>query len=151
MCLLIDANVAHCFEHQKSKDATGAALVRDWIEAKAGRFVTGGRNYSELTNHAWMRRWFLTLGRAGLIKRVSDADVNTEEQRLVKLMVCESDDPHVIALARKSGARILYSRDQALHQDFLNKTLIDDPRGCVFQVAKHKHLLSDKRSGAVQP
>jgi hypothetical protein len=140
MCIVIDANVAHHFNANNDD----AILVRDWIEAKPGRLATGGRNVAELSQHAWMRRWFVTLIRAGRLKRISDSDVTAEEQRLFRSGICQSDDPHIVALARRSGARILYSHDQALHQDFGNKDLIDNPRGSVYQCANHKHLLDDR-------
>ena len=54
---------------------------------------------------------------------------------------CVSDDPHVIALAQESGARLLCSLDEALHTDFTNPRLINAPRGHVYQNAAHKHLI----------
>lgn len=139
MCLVIDANVAHHF----SNGSKEALLVRDWIEAKPGRLVTGGKNTRELFNYDWMRRWLVNLTRAGIVRRVSDEKVDAEEARLTLLKLCKSDDPHVIALAQQSGARILFSHDKALHQDFGSKALIDKPRGCVYQADSHKHLLND--------
>ena len=44
----------------------------------------------------------------------------------------KSDDPHIIALAQVSGARLLYSNDKSLQQDFKNKDLINNPRGKVY-------------------
>ena len=55
-----------------------------------------------------------------------------EETRLEKKGLCISDDPHVIALARISGARLLCSNDKDLQQDFGTKNLIDRPRGKVY-------------------
>lgn len=148
MCLIIDANVAHYFSDPRNKDAL---LVRDWIEAKSGRLVVGGRNARELAVPAWMSRWLLQLSRAGRMSRVSDHLVDAEEARLERSALCQSDDPHVIALARQSGARILYSQDQLLHEDFRNKALVDNPRGRVYQKASHKHLLNDNNCGARVP
>lgn len=139
MCVIIDANVAHQFRTPTAE----ATLVRNWIEAQPARLATGGKNTIELSRHDWMRRWLVALSRAGRLMRISDVQVNAEEQRLVALGVCRSDDPHVIALARKSGARILFSGDVALHQDFSTKGLVDNPRGCVFQSVDHDHLLDD--------
>jgi hypothetical protein len=139
MCIVIDANVAHQFSNA-SKDAV---LVQEWVEAKPGRMATGGKNIRELSQHNWMRRWLVNLTRAGILTRIPDAVVDAEELRLTGTNVCRSDDPHIVALALKSGARILFSHDQALHQDFGNKDLIDKPRGSVYQSAAHKHLLDD--------
>lgn len=63
--------------------------------------------------------------------------------------MCQSDDTHIIALAQISGARLLFSNDKALHQDFKNKELINNPRGKVYSTlrgsdfrASHKNLLA---------
>lgn len=63
----------------------------------------------------------------------------------------QSNDIHIIALARVSGARLLFSNDTALHKDFRNKDLIDQPRGKVFSTLKskqftkaHKYLLENR-------
>ena len=63
----------------------------------------------------------------------------TEE--LKKAGVCQSDDAHVIALAQVSNARLLYTRDRNLQQDFKNKGLLDNPRGKIYSAPSHKHLL----------
>ncbi|MCE2463042.1 MAG: hypothetical protein J4F46_03880 [Dehalococcoidia bacterium] len=64
--------------------------------------------------------------------------------------VCRSDDPHVIALARISGTRLLYTNDNDLEGDF--RKLIR--RGIVFttkqdpqrQITKeHQSLLGPRR------
>jgi len=44
----------------------------------------------------------------------------------------KSDDAHVVALAIVSGARLLYSKDVDLHEDFKNSKIISDPRGKVY-------------------
>lgn len=43
-----------------------------------------------------------------------------------------SNDPHVIALADVSGARILYSNDENLRDDFRNSVLVSSPRGKLY-------------------
>ena len=60
---------------------------------------------------------------------------------------CQSNDLHVLALAQVSGARLLYSNDLSLHQDFGNRDLIR-PRGRIYSThaggqiqASHKSLL----------
>lgn len=53
-----------------------------------------------------------------------------------------SDDPHVLALARVSGARLLYTGDTDLIADFKDKKIIDSPRGKVYSGAANANLLS---------
>ena len=44
------------------------------------------------------------------------------------------------ALAKISGARLLYSNDKDLHQDFKDKNLIDNPRGRVYSTLESKNF-----------
>ena len=60
----------------------------------------------------------------------------------------KSNDSHVLALAQISGARLLYSNDTDLQQDFKNGGLINRPRGKVYSTREsqsfrdsHKTLL----------
>ena len=59
---------------------------------------------------------------------------------------CRSDDHHVIALAQISGARMLFSNDGALQQDFKNIKLIDQPPGTVYSTLRSKALNSRRRA-----
>ena len=52
----------------------------------------------------------------------------------------QSDDPHVLALAQASGARLLYSNDGPLQDDFRNRRLIDNPRGSVYSTQVNKQF-----------
>lgn len=61
---------------------------------------------------------------------------------------CTSNDAHVVALARISGARVVATKDIQLHVDIKNKTLLDNPRGSVYQDESHAHLLA---AAACQP
>ena len=56
-----------------------------------------------------------------------------------------SDDPHVLALARVSGARLLYTKDNALIRDFKDKKFIDQPRGKVYTRKTNEDLLKTAR------
>ncbi len=69
-----------------------------------------------------------------------------------------SNDPHVLALAQLSRARLLFTNDKELEQDFGDKALIDGPRGRVYHTrdirapndnkqfsSTHRRLLNDRR------
>jgi hypothetical protein len=53
-----------------------------------------------------------------------------------------SNDVHILALARVSGARVLFLRDNNLHSDFKN-TKILRPKGKIYQGQRHKKLLDE--------
>jgi len=141
MCVIIDANLAsHIFTPAPTADF---CPVFEWLHApdKNGCLVFGGKLSSELSHRTDSRRYLRALLQAGRAYQIPEATVQSEEQRITDSGLYKSDDPHVVALARVSGARTLCSRDQALHQDFRNPKLISKPRGHVYQNAEHINLL----------
>ena len=53
-----------------------------------------------------------------------------------------SDDPHVLALARATGVRLLYTGDADLIADFKDKAFLDRPRGKIYSGAANANLLT---------
>ncbi len=105
----------------------------DWFNAGNGRLVVGGKLYTELCNGSErFRKSAYQLQLAGRMRKISDIEVDAQAARLDKKGLCRSDDSHVIALARLSGARLLCSNDADLQKDFGDKNLIDGPRGKVY-------------------
>ena len=70
--------------------------------------------------------------------------VEKETQYLIQKNACISNDCHIIALARASGARLLCSDDVKLGEDFKNKKWIDKPRGKIYKNATHNKLLKKR-------
>ena len=144
MCVIIDANLAAIiFTPSPAEDFLP---VLDWIFDKDGRLVSGGKLTQELFKIGAARRFLRTLNQAGRAIRVPDGKVSKEETWVISTGLCQSDDQHIIALARISGARTLCSKDGNLHQDFKNQKLISNPRGAVYQKAEHAHLLQHTSS-----
>ena len=148
MCAILDANAAH--EVFGADPQTAGGKFFTWINQGKGILVVGGKLLAELEgsgkgSREWVSR-ALTSGRV----RVIDADrVDTRTAQVAQEGICTSNDPHILALAQVSGARLLYSNDAELHKDFRNKRLIDDPRGKVYSTlqdksftASHKRLLA---------
>lgn len=103
--------------------------------------VCGGRLHREYLLVSAATRILLQLDRAGYLQTLNHAAIDALEQQLIEKNSCISDDQHVIALAQLSGARLLCSHDKALHSDFQNKKLIDNPRGAIYQDKSHEHLI----------
>jgi len=141
MCVIVDTNLA--FRIFTSAPTDDFRPVFDWLHApdKDGCLVFGGKLFNELSNRAASSRYLRALFQAGRAYQIPDGQVQDEEQEVACSGLCVSDDPHVVALARVSGARTLCSHGQALHQDFRNSQLIAKPRGRVYQNATHTHLL----------
>lgn len=139
MCAIVDASVASRF-FNAPVDPELEPLWK-WIEQRNGALAVGGKlllkEYAEVGNAARLvRNW----ERAGLAHVVSASEVKAEANAIEGR--CTSDDAHVVALARLSGARILCSSDKDLHRDFRDPELINAPRGYVYQSAGHQHLLA---------
>jgi hypothetical protein len=139
MCIIIDANLAALVFSSDTPDDFCPLI--DWltVATKDGKLVIGGKLTREIDKVAVARRFVTVLLRAGRA-RVLPSDVVDEEANRIANS-CESDDPHVIALAIISGARILCSQDRTLHRDFTNRALISNPSGHIYQNEEHAHLL----------
>ena len=88
---------------------------------------------------------------AGRITLLNDDAVDGKARELEQQNACRSDDEHVIAVAQLGGARLLYSNDSDLQDDFRDKALIDQPRGKVYSTTDrdvltraHQRLLANR-------
>lgn len=142
MCLIVDVNVApNVF---LTKDDLDFKYVHERVFAKTGvkvSLVYGGNLLDEYRHNAEILALLLALDRASKARKVADTDVNAECVALEKADLCQSNDHHIIALARVGNVRLLCSRDQALTNDFTCKHLLDNPRGKVYKHDTHRALL----------
>ena len=149
MCAIVDANVASRF-FSVPPDPQLLPLW-EWINDGRGVLVVGGRLLTELSKvrdaanaiQEWQR-----VGRAAI---VDASDVAAEEREVEKSGLCVSNDKHVIALARVSGARLLCARDNALRRDFKNPQLIKRPLGKVYRSPRSAYLLKHATSCRFAP
>lgn len=142
MCLIIDTNVAHRVFFDPHDDDFKDVHSLPFEETSTSlRIAYGGPLADEYFQSERIRRIILQLDRAGRTRPVARERVDAEMSRVVASGECVSDDEHVIALAIAAGVRVLVSHDQNLHADFTNPKLLANPRGKVFQTAKHRHLL----------
>ena len=82
------------------------------------------------------RVWQRQAALAGKVMSADDDQVDELQDELERNRACRSNDAHVIALAQIGGARLLYSNDGALAQDFKNLELISGPPGKVFSTRR---------------
>lgn len=141
MCLIIDANIASLVF--TSSQQTDFSPAFSWLNSPRanGSMVYGGRLAAELFKNASVRRYVRALYQSGRAFKFSDESVVAETARLMQAGACRSDDEHVIAIARISGARTLCSHDHDLHADFRDPQLVNNPRGSIYQTPQHTHLL----------
>jgi len=136
MCLIVDTNLAGVVFG--SPGQSDFRPIIDWL-TRSGKLVVGGQLSGELERLNSVRRFIRALDQAGRLRRFSNAQTEAESLRIESN--CRSNDAHIIALARISGARVLCSRDNALHRDFRNTRLISNPKGRIYQNAEHSRLL----------
>ena len=138
MCIIVDANRLGIFlQDPPDKDA---APIHKWLAAGHGSIVysDGGNFTDEVRGRA--RERLLQYSRAGTARFVPKERFVGDENALQGRT--RSDDPHVLALARVAGVRLLYTGDKKLIADFKNKKFIKGPRGKVYSGAANARLLT---------
>ena len=141
MCIIVDTDrQGQFFSDPPHPDARP---IHDWIRRK-GRLVysTGGRFASELGEPA--KRRLADYFRKGIAKRIPHDGFRDDERHLEETGNLRSNDAHILALARQSGARLLYTGDHDLMKDFKDRKVLTGPRGRVYSDARNRRLLTRK-------
>ena len=140
MCAIIDASVVR--QAFGRKPVPAAIKFINWIDSRKGRLTVGGSKVRKELEESpqKFKEWALEAIKSGKMRNVNDSKVDRKMAQLVADGNCKSDDEHVIALAQVGGARLLYSNDRDLQQDFGDKSLIDRPRGKVYSTRKNKNF-----------
>ncbi len=140
MLLIIDANCATMTLCRNPKPDF-VPVMQAILKSKATMVLGGSKQRKEYTELISVWKFIVELDKAGRAKKISDTDVDKLEASLQKCGALKSDDPHILAIARVSGARLLCSKDKNLHVDFTSTQFLDSPPGKVYQNATHAHLL----------
>jgi hypothetical protein len=119
--------------------------VREWISKGQGKFIMGGKKYaSELLKVKSIIPLLAELERRGKIIRKSDVDVDAEEAIVKQIEPAKNfDDPHLVALVRLSGCKLICIRDPRSHQFLRAARLYNSPgeRPKLYTRAKNIGLL----------
>lgn len=134
MPILIDANRSCDFSPPLSNHAP--EIVRRILCGRL-RVVVGGQLSKELERTPLLGI-LVEWGRLGHVE-VIKSDKIKAELTLVAGLGLYSDDPHIIALARVSGSRVLYTNDRELIEDFKTKEFIS-PRGKIITTRTRSHV-----------
>ena len=143
MCAIVDANVAH--EVFGSDRPPAGERFFAWLSGPRGQLVVGGKLRVELARDRRFVQWLRTALRNGRARSVADEAVQGHAEQLRREGVCESNDPHVVALALVSGARLLYTNDTALIADFGSREIVASPRGKVYTTARNANVTDAHR------
>ncbi len=122
MCAIIDSNVRD--ELVKKRPSAIGKYFRDRISGpkRSLKLVVGGKLLRELGGSEQVKRWIIEGIRSGYVMACNDQEVDKVAEDIVDQ--CHSNDPHIIALAQVSGARLLFTRDHKLMADFCNRELL---------------------------
>lgn len=144
MCIIVDANTASSiFTNTPRRDFMP---IRNWLfnSNKDGKIVSGGKLSEELNNKA--KASIRTLNQAGRARIIPSSEIERETNNILRNYTLKSDDPHILALARVSGARTLCTLDRDLEKDFTNRDIINNQRGKIYKYSSHLPLLKHTRS-----
>ena len=145
MCAIVDTNVANDV-FGPSPSPAGEKFL-DWINKGNGRLVVKGELLKELESGTPdFRKWAAMAVNSGKMRNVNKGRVDRRTKELREDKTLESNDPHVIALAQVSGARLLYTNDDKLQKDFRNKNLVDNPAGKIYSTDVKKNPNKDFNS-----
>ena len=141
MCIILDnSKLGPFFSEKHNKDS---APIHDWMENRFGKLVYsfGGKFGTEMSSRA--KEKLKGLDQSGKAKQIIPKELVNQERKMPKNVKFKSNDKHILALARASGASLLYTEDKSLMEDFKNIKLINNPRGRIYSRAENKSLLTN--------
>ena len=146
MCAIVDTNVYHQVFSTGSQSSAGKYFL-DWLMRRnGGTLVSGGGHLRELNRIADFKRVFAERLQAGRARRIPDETVDAETEALRSSDICRSNDEHVIALATVSGARLLFTNDNALQDDFRDRQIIGGTQGRIYTTQLSGRVSSTHRN-----
>ena len=87
------------------------------------------------------RKKFMNYAQSGSAKRIPCDKLKEKEIEYRESTLLKSDDPHILALAKAAGARLLYTNDRDLMKDFKNRLILNKPKGKVYSRKSNADLL----------
>lgn len=118
MCIVADPPTFILMFRETDPRHPDFAPVRDWVKHGPGKFVLGGTTYNrQLAAVPSVLGFLLELQKIGKIVREDPTEVDAHEAALKVLEPSTSfDDPHLVALVRVSGCRLICVNDLKAHR-----------------------------------
>lgn len=145
MCIIADPPTFIPIFKETDPEYGKFSAVRDWVKNGPGKFITGGTTYQkELMAVKSIIGLLSELEKRGKVRRNNTTAVDREEGVVKALEPAQDfDDPHLVALVRVSGCKIICIRDPRSHR-FLRmakfyKSTKDRPK--LYTREKNKNLL----------
>ena len=142
MCAIVDNDVAG--EVFGDSDSPAGREFFNWLTSGGGRLVVGGKLLEELEGSGDFRKWASVATSAGRMTTLNRNEVEERTRQIERDAKHSSNDPHVLAVAQLGRARLLFTNDRHLEQDFLSKSLIDRPKGRIYHT-RDVHSRNDNK------
>ena len=143
MCIVIDAcTLAAVF---KSSDLAFDP-VRKWILAGKGKMVFGGSTYAaELSKVGSLLNLVAELSRQRKTVVLKKGVVDSAEKVIKEMEESNDfDDPHIVAIVRESGCRVVCTLDRRSDKFLRNRRFYPNgTRPSIYRSNSHSHLLCD--------
>ena len=117
----------------------------DSVDSGGMRLVIGGELLQELDKDTRFRTWRQQAVLAGRVRVLGADSIKARTDELRNEGACRSNDLHVLALAQVCGARLLFSNDLVLRDDFRNGELVNRPRGRIYSTRAGGQLRDSHR------
>ena len=144
MCAIVDANAI--WEVFGSDRPEAGQKFFDWLTVGSGILTIGGKLLSEISKDQRFKEWANAAIKSGKMRIEDGTEIEKREVEISRSYQLRSNDLHIVALAQVSGARLLYSNDGKLIEDFKDKSLIDRPRGKVYRTSDDPAFTPSKRA-----
>ncbi len=146
MCVIVDNNARSDVFGKPNAQTPAGKYFLDWLDAGRGVLVVGGELRRELGEYRRFEVWLKTAVKFGRARQIDDTQVDNETADLSSQDICRSNDEHILALARISGARLLITNDDRLEQDFKDRRIINNPRGKIYPNEDYQEFLSNRNN-----
>lgn len=144
MCAIVDANAV--WEVFGSDRPEAGQKFFDWLTIGSGILTIGGKLLFEVSKDKRFKEWAYSAIKSGKMRIEDNTEIEKREAEISRNYQVRSNDVHIVALAQVSGARLLYSNDRRLAEDFKDKSLIDRPRGKVYRTSDDPAFTPIKRA-----
>ena len=136
MCVIIDASMMGDFVNKRKNTVP----LRKWLDQRKGKLISPpSGTLLDAEYRGKFKRALARYRRTGVAVPIS---ASAEEVKNLSDEIepqLKSDDPHIIALAIVSGAKLLASNDEKLGEDFKEHI----SKGKVYKYATHESLLKE--------
>jgi len=134
MCGIVDASVVGDVFGDPDNPFETAKKFREHVNKEKMKLVVAGYLGEETDKVIKAKKWFRQAKLKGHLRQVNSQRVAAETKQLSASRASlglKSNDPHVLALAKVSGARLLYTNDKDLMDDFRNLNILR-PKGKIY-------------------